>query len=125
MAAAERSSHWASRPFTIAMSDRATKISREELYQRIWSTPFVRLAKELERVKSLPMTILPGAGGRAMIRVCVLSALAFVWPGCVASGAGPVAASASQAASFELDCGCGMGLGELTFEHDDKLNPQN
>lgn len=29
------------------MSDKAGRISREDLYQRIWSTPFVRVAKEL------------------------------------------------------------------------------
>ena len=47
MAAAECPGRQASKQFTAAMSDSAGKISREELYQRIWSTPFVRLAKEL------------------------------------------------------------------------------
>jgi hypothetical protein len=47
MVAAECRSRRAGKQLTNAMSDPTGKISREELYQRIWSTPFVRLAKEL------------------------------------------------------------------------------
>jgi hypothetical protein len=47
MAAAECPGREASKQLTNAMSDSAGIISREELYHRIWSTPFVRLAKEL------------------------------------------------------------------------------